>query len=160
MSAVAGIPVGVRRVARVLLISNDDRLLLLKAVNPSTNHRFWLTPGGALEGDEGFEAAARRELLEETGFSPPIGPWVWTRRYEYEWRGQQYDQYERFFVARGVTAAPLSPNSPDRHVVGHRWWSQGQIAESTDRFSPPWLVDLVPAILRSDYPDSPIDCQV
>ncbi len=147
-----------RSVARVLVISNENRLFLLKAADPITDRRFWMTPGGGLEGGESFEAAARRELFEETGFSLALGPCVWTRRHMFEWRRKRIDQYERFFVAPGAEGAEPAPMDQDRHVVGHRWWSLDEILASTALFSPRWLGDLLPAILRGEYPEFPIDC--
>lgn len=66
-----------RDAVRLILIDRADRLLLLKAEGPDIGHVFWLTPGGGVETGESFMAAARRELLEETGLRCTIGPLVW-----------------------------------------------------------------------------------
>lgn len=54
-----------RPAARVLLIDELDRVLLLRAGVGEGG--VWITPGGALEPGETAEQAALRELREETG---------------------------------------------------------------------------------------------
>jgi 8-oxo-dGTP pyrophosphatase MutT (NUDIX family) len=92
-----------RPAARVLLIDEQQRVLLLRAKVGADD--VWMTPGGALEPGETAEQAALRELREETGIeSAELSPCVWTRTHRFEWGGQRYEQQERFFVAR--TEAP------------------------------------------------------
>ena len=55
-----------RPAARILLLTQSS-VLLFHAQEPATGRRFWATPGGGLHVGETFEAAAHRELLEETG---------------------------------------------------------------------------------------------
>ena len=152
------IPDGARKAARVIVISDLDRVLLLHAQD-SRGHRWWLAPGGGLHPTESFEEAARRELREETGRDLPIGPWIWTRRHVYAWDGRPQDQYERYFVARSEEFV-VTPAVPDTYVIGHRWWSLNEIQQSLDDFTPRRLAALLPQLLRHDYPDSAIDCGV
>ncbi|HZD03678.1 MAG TPA: NUDIX domain-containing protein, partial [Longimicrobiales bacterium] len=148
------VPPGARPAARVLVISDDLRLFLLKGVEAGVDP-WWVSPGGGLRSGESFEAAAARELLEETGFSAPIGPCVWTRHHRYTWYGKPHDQYERFFVAWiGPTTEPR-PLRADGYIVGHRWWRLDEIRASTDSFAPRRLGDLLAPILRRDYPEMP-----
>lgn len=56
-----------RRSARVILIDDVGRLLLIKRTKPGQDP-YWTTPGGGVESSDGFiEAALHRELAEELG---------------------------------------------------------------------------------------------
>ena len=152
------IPAGARAAARILLLSESDRLLLLEAKD-SSGRKWWMAPGGGLDDGESFEVAAQRELQEETGLLLPIGRWVWTRRHIYTWDGRPQDQYERFYLARTPTGH-VAPTTPDTYVVGHRWWSLIEIEEATEEFAPRRLAEFLAPILRGEYPEQPIDCGV
>lgn len=134
-------------------------MLLLRAEDPPGGDRWWVAPGGGLRAGESFEAAAQREVQEETGFLLSIGPWIWTRRHVFTWEGRRHDQYERYFVAR-TQERPLAPTKSDWYVVGHRWWRLDELERSDEEFAPRRLAILLPSILRGDYPDPAIDCGV
>ena len=153
------VPAGARAVARVLVLDNQNRLLLLQAVHAADGYTFWTAPGGGLDPGESFEEAARRELLEETGLDLPIDRWVWTRRHIFTWNGRPSDQYERFFVAR-TEETEIRPTKQDGHVIGYRWWTFSQILSSRDEFAPARLAELLADIIRGDYPDTPLDCGI
>jgi 8-oxo-dGTP pyrophosphatase MutT (NUDIX family) len=153
------VPPDARPVARVLLIDQHARVLLLRALDHVNGQTWWVAPGGGVEAGESFEDAARRELHEETGQEREIGPWVWTRRHAYEWNARWCDQYERFFVAI-TDSSDLNPQHEDDCVVEKRWWTVDALRESRDVFAPRRLADLLPAILRAEYPSEPIDCGI
>ena len=153
------IPAGARPVARILVLDTSDRLLLLQTVHAADGYTFWSAPGGGLEPGETFEAAARRELLEETGLDLTVDRWVWTRHHVFPWNGRQANQYERFFVARTATTE-IRPLQQDSHVVGHRWWSMPELLGSADEFAPQRMAALISGIVRGEYPDPPIDCGI
>ena len=151
------VPIGARAAARVLLLSEQNRALLLEAQDAPGENRWWVAPGGGLLPGESFEAAAQRELHEETGLLLQVGPWIWTRRHVFVCEGRQFDQYERFFVARAEEFA-LRPVRADSYVIGHRWWGLGEIEQSSEDFTPRRLASLLPPIIRGEYPDPAIDC--
>lgn len=153
------IPQNARHAARVILLDDDERILYFHAEEPKTGRRFWVMPGGGLHRGEGFEEAASRETYEETGIRVVLGPCVWTRRHIGVWNGKRFDQYERFFVARAPQVS-VAGSALDDYIVGHRWWTYGELRASAEEFAPRKIRDLLPPILQGELPDVPLDCGV
>ncbi len=73
-----------RRAARVVLINEAGRVLLIEGRDTTTPERgsWWLTPGGGIEAGESAGDAAVREVREETGFliqRSELGDPIWER---------------------------------------------------------------------------------
>ena len=152
-----------RSAARVLLIDEDERVLLFRVAGIASRRPLWITPGGGLHAGETFEAAALRELLEETGYSArEPGPMVWRRRHLFRFQGTWLDEDERFFVVRCERFEPGRDGFEDHEhefMVEHRWWSVDEITVSTDYFAPRRLAELLPDVLSGATRDV-IDCGV
>jgi ADP-ribose pyrophosphatase len=56
------------RTVAVLALTDDDRVVLVRQFRPGPGEVLWELPGGIVDSGEGLEAAAARELLEETGY--------------------------------------------------------------------------------------------
>jgi 8-oxo-dGTP pyrophosphatase MutT (NUDIX family) len=77
----------IRPSARVVLLDDADRLLMLRIHDPSATRGpnpitadFWLLVGGGVQPGETYEQAAYREVIEETGMQDvSIGRCVWTQ---------------------------------------------------------------------------------
>ena len=68
-----------RRVAVVCLVDPQGRLLMQhRDRHAKVSPNQWALPGGKIEPDETPEAAARREVLEETGIVVPRLEHLWT----------------------------------------------------------------------------------
>lgn len=152
---------GVRCAARVVLIDDQDRVLFFQAQEPQSGNRFWVMPGGGLEAEETFEEAAHRETLEETGISVHLGPCVWFRQHQYIWNGKPAGQFEKFFVARAISAqVKIAGQNLDSYITGHRWWSMAELSASQEEFAPRRVAQLLESVLRGDFPKEPMDCGV
>jgi ADP-ribose pyrophosphatase YjhB (NUDIX family) len=149
-----------RPAARVLLLEPAGRVLLVRFEDRETDYAWWATPGGGIRPGETPEAAARREVREETGlWDLSLGPCVWLREFEFTWRGRRYSQREHIFAARVEVFEPtvdgFEPQELDL-LPEHRWWSAGEIERSTERFGPRRLGALLRDLLARGFPPEPI----
>ncbi|MFD8910872.1 NUDIX hydrolase [Streptomyces sp. NPDC059575] len=153
---------GLRRVARVVLLDSEDRILLLHGHEPDDPaDDWWFTPGGGLEGAETREQAALRELAEETGITDvELGPVLWRRRCSFPFAGRRWDQDEWYFLARTAKAAESVPGGltelERRSVSGARWWTCGELAEAHETVYPTRLAGLLRTLLDEGPPAGPV----
>lgn len=135
-----------REAARVLVLDEAGRLLLIEGCDPSAPERgrWWFTPGGGLDPGEDAVAGAARELWEETGIVDVelVGP-VAERTAEFDFEGVAYRQHEVFFVAQVSAGQEVAPGGltdlEHRALSGHRWWSAHELAATADVVFPEWL---------------------
>lgn len=135
-----------RRTARVILLDPQDRILLLKGRLPSDPAApgAWFTVGGGVEPGETLDEAARREILEETGFI--VGSIS-----DVLWRGEQVVKdrkgrsvliKEAFMLARCAGGEPSREGwvALEREFVDDiRWWSLAELLDLTEPVYPPGL---------------------
>jgi 8-oxo-dGTP pyrophosphatase MutT (NUDIX family) len=126
-----------RRAARVVLLDEHGRVLLIEGHDPAAPElgSWWITPGGGREGDETPEQAALREVEEETGLALTAvsGP-IWARTTTFSFDGELIEQQEDFFTARvqHFLAEASAPTELERRAtISMRWWSVDEL-EATD----------------------------
>lgn len=141
-----------RRAARVVLVDGAGRVLLLRNSPDldSDGRGYWYLPGGGIRHGESIEAAAGRELREETGIRAlTVGPVLGERAgVRFRFSGREIVQDEWYVAARVEVANVGSGRRGDgerRAVAGHRWWSIAELAASDEIVHPSGLVELVVA---------------
>lgn len=150
-----------RPAARVLLVDQDGRVLLLKGHDPQRGEgHWWFAVGGGVEPGEDLRTAAVRELVKQTGVwladDRLVGP-VWRRRVAFSSDGRSYDSEEWFFLAhapmedgKSVKVSNVTSAGTDtatQVVSGHRWWSAEELRSTTDTLYPVQLPDLLPELV-------------
>jgi 8-oxo-dGTP pyrophosphatase MutT (NUDIX family) len=150
-----------RVAARAIVLAPDERILLVLFRSPHTGASWWATPGGALDPGESHEEGLRRELLEEAGISPDIGPCVWTREHVFHWGERYVRQVERYYLVR-VDSLEIAPqlDLASEDVHGIRWWSLAELGASGETFGPSRLPALLRELLEDGPPTEPIDAGV
>ncbi|HKS56717.1 MAG TPA: NUDIX domain-containing protein [Steroidobacteraceae bacterium] len=156
-----------RNVVRLVVLEASGRVLLLH-VRDATQPEFgtaWELPGGGIEAGEDYIQAAIRELREETGLeiAPEcIAAPSWRREVSYVYRNAHRQQHEMVVAARLRETLPSirDTNRFDAEkddVLGGEWWSLEEIAASDERFYPKSLARLLPAFLRGEALEEPLE---
>ena len=138
-----------------------DRVLLFSATDP--RGQVWFTPGGGVHRGESLEAAAVRELAEETGHvraEADIGPLVATSAGLWPaGNGLTFFGADSFFLVRvaGAWVDTGGQEALERSVItGHRWWTAAELRATSDKITPNGLADLVDSLLRAGPPATPV----
>jgi 8-oxo-dGTP diphosphatase len=135
-----------RPAARILLVDAAGRVLLFR-FTPDDRPPFWCTPGGALDPGESYAAAARRELLEETGIDTDPGPEIARRQVRFTTiEGVPVDADERYFLVRvGDTVIDTARHTAleQRVMTRWRWFTLAELAAHDEPYFPEDLAEIL-----------------
>ncbi len=141
-----------RPAARLLLLDPDDRLLMFRFA-ADDRPPFWATAGGGCDPGESYEAAARRELMEETGFDLDPGPQVARREVEFiTLEGDAVFADERYFLIRTTTTEIATHGHTElerRVMAGWRWFTRAELADWPETIFPEDVVALLDSLLQA-----------
>jgi ADP-ribose pyrophosphatase YjhB (NUDIX family) len=132
--------------SRVVCLAGEA-VLLLRWRDPVEAFEVWEPPGGGLDAGEGWEDAARRELLEEAGLvaGTLAGPVMVAR--DYRWAGRRIVAEDAVFLARW-DARPQVTLERAPELVGCAWVPVARLA-ATGPLEPPELPALLSSLLRA-----------
>jgi 8-oxo-dGTP pyrophosphatase MutT (NUDIX family) len=154
-----------RRSARVLLLDDAGRILLLRCMkdpgHPELGH-CWVTPGGGVRRWEPLARAAARELSEEIGLtvaSTALGrPVAEASGYaDLGWaKGYFRDDFFHHRVSgHEVDTSRMERLERDAHA-GHRWWTVAELATTDEEVFPLGLAPLVTGLSAGQIPQQPV----
>lgn len=140
-----------RPAARILLSNVAGEILLFRFAHvrgPLAGRTYWATPGGGVDEGETFEAAAIRELAEETGLIvDSVGPELWRRSFPLQLEdGEHVIAEERFFAVAAPHDRLSRAGWTDLEIevmAEHRWWSLADLAATAETVFPENLVELL-----------------
>jgi 8-oxo-dGTP pyrophosphatase MutT (NUDIX family) len=144
-----------RTAARVLLIDQADRILLLHGTDPADpTDVYWLPPGGGLEPGETPTQGAARELFEETGLRvapADLGEPIFRDVVEFSFDRRSYHQEQDFFLLRVPSwQVDTSQYGDDEHAAidGYRWWTLDELESTPEPYYPEALASLLRSLVE------------
>lgn len=139
-------PRRVRRAARLLVEAEDGTILLFR-FTPSDRPPLWATPGGECDPGEDYAAAARRELLEETGLALDPGEVIFQRRNDFiTFHGEPVTAHEAWFHVQ-VASRDIDTAGHTEHELSvmqsHRWFTRAELADWPEAIYPQEILDIL-----------------
>lgn len=150
------------RLAARLVVLSGDRMLALRAVDPTdpAQGEWFEVPGGGVEAGETTADAARRETAEETGYLVPaeaVGPACWHGESTYLWLRRRRWSAMVMHVARvGRLDRAGTARLPDEAAAFLEtcWLPVAEVVADRRRFFPGTLPGDLPRMLAGEQVDA------
>ena len=135
-----------RPAARLIVLDPEGRALMFRYDVPGRDP-FWVTAGGEVDPGESFEAAARRELYEETGITADPGPQIARMTPEFVTvEGEPVQADERFFLVRVAETRIDTAGHTEleqRLMTQHRWFTLDELEDWPEAVFPVELAAMI-----------------
>lgn len=153
-----------RRSARVIVVDEQERVLLIRIDDPHDGRpAAWITPGGGLEEGERLVDAAIRELREETGLAVTpgdLGSPVARCRGGWVFRGTTILSDDVFFALHtaGFEPDPTGWTELEAEVHdGWRWCALDELDHLDGAVLPSGLAGVIESIVAGRRPPAPVE---
>jgi 8-oxo-dGTP pyrophosphatase MutT (NUDIX family) len=110
-----------------VVIRGDDVAVIVPVKRDAGGNRVLGLPKGHIDGDETPEAAARREVREETGVDAELIEELGDVRYAYQRQGRQVDKVVRFYLFE-YRSGDVADH--DHEIEDARWMPMAEAARS------------------------------
>lgn len=125
----------VQRIRAAAVIVENNKILLVKHVHPSSGFEWWVPPGGGLESfDNSIYDCAIRETWEESGYRIEVNDILFIR----EFMDKENDTLNLEIFLQGnvidgdLTINHIQGNGPDEHFIKDvRWIHRNEVANIT-----------------------------
>ena len=144
--------------SRVIVRDNHGHFLLMNTLwDPDSNlEPQWVTPGGGVDEGETLVAAAKRELLEETGLDVPIhalGNLLVQLDFRQDWPSGDYETGVANIFTFGVAEQFQVDRSrwtqeEHRDILEVRWWGIQELVDSGVPLGPTGLLEILVGLNR------------
>ncbi len=119
-----------------VLARNGDKFLLARE-RLEDGKEWWIVPGGKVEFGETIEAAARRELLEETGIKPKKLKFLCFKEALFP----EYNYHTVIFFFETRTRRTKVGEDEEGKVIEAKWFTRSEIRKLKLVESAEWLFD-------------------
>ncbi len=121
----------INRIRVGVLLFKQDKLLMIRHVNPDDGYEWWVPPGGGIQDSETIYESAKREVYEEAGLKIKTGKPIYLRQFIYEeFKQNNIDIYITADIIEGKeTIANLmkEKTNDSRFIKELRYFSEEEI---------------------------------
>ncbi len=132
----------INRIRVGVLLFKNDKILLIKHVNPKDGYTWWVPPGGGVQDNETIFDCAKREVFEESGLKVDIEKPIYIRQFIFnEFQQNNIDIYllAKYLEGNETTDNMHGKGDDDKFIKELKYFSKEEIQK----------INVFPKVLQS-----------